>query len=45
MKFIVLEDEVVFTLKNNVEVQLGDVRNDLLKIVEAYKKGMPEDEE
>ncbi len=38
-------DEVGFTVKKNVEVQLGDDHNDLLKIVEAYKKGMPEDVE
>jgi len=43
MKFIEVEDEVGFTVKNNVEVQLGDDRNDLLKIVEAYKKGMLEE--
>jgi type I restriction enzyme M protein len=32
-------------VKNNVEVPLGNDRNDLLKIVEAYKKGIPEDME
>ena len=42
--FMAVADEVGFAVKNNVEVQLGDDRNDLLKIVEAYKKGMPEDE-
>lgn len=43
--FMAVADEVGFEVKNNVEVQLGDDRNDLLKIVEAYKKGMPEDME
>ena len=41
--FMAVADEVGFTVKNNVEIQLGDDHNDLLKIVEAYKKGMPED--
>lgn len=40
--FMAVADEVGFEVKNNVEVQLGDDRNDLLKIVEAYKKGTPE---
>ena len=31
-------DEVGFEVKNNVEVPLGNDRNDLLKIVEAYKR-------
>lgn len=43
--FMAVADEVGFTVKNNVEIQLGDDRNDLLKIVEAYKKGMPEEVE
>lgn len=43
--FMAVADEVGFTVKNNVEIQLGDDHNDLLKIVEAYKKGMPEDME
>ena len=43
--FMAVADEVGFTVKQNVEVQLGDDHNDLLKIVEAYKKGMPEDVE
>ena len=43
--FMAVADEVGFTVKQNVEVQLGDDHNDLLKIVEAYKKGMPEDME
>ena len=43
--FMAVADEVGFEVKNNVEVHLGDDRNDLLKIVEAYKKGMPEDME
>jgi len=41
--FMAVADEVGFTVKQNVEKQLGDDHNDLLKIVEAYKKGMPED--
>lgn len=41
--FMAVADEVGFTVKNNVEIQLGDDHNDLLKIVEAYKKGMPDD--
>ena len=41
--FMAVADEVGFTVKQNVEVQLGDDHNDLLKIVEAYKKGIPED--
>ncbi|MBN1048295.1 N-6 DNA methylase [Clostridium botulinum] len=40
--FMAVADEVGFAVKNNVEIQLGDDHNDLLKIVEAYKKGMPE---
>lgn len=43
--FMAVADEVGFTVKQNVEVQLGDDHNDLLKIVEAYKKGMPEEME
>lgn len=43
--FMAVADEVGFTVKQNVEIQLGDDHNDLLKIVEAYKKGMPEDME
>ena len=43
--FMAVADEVGFTVKQNVEVQLGDDHNDLLKIVEAYKKGMLEDME
>ncbi|MUL33941.1 HsdM family class I SAM-dependent methyltransferase [Priestia megaterium] len=43
--FMAVADEVGFEVKNNAEVPLGDDRNDLLKIVEAYKKGMPEDKE
>ncbi len=41
--FMAVADEVGFTVKNNVEKQLGDDRNDLLKIVKAYKKGMLEE--
>lgn len=33
-------EEIGFDVKNKVEVRLGNDRNDLLKIVEAYKKGM-----
>lgn len=40
--FMAVADEVGFTVKQNVEIQLGDDRNDLLKIVEAYKKGIPD---
>jgi type I restriction enzyme M protein len=43
--FMAVADEVGFIVKNNVEKQLGDDHNDLLKIVEAYKKGIPEDME
>lgn len=43
--FMAVADEVGFTVKQNVEIQLGDDHNDLLKIVEAYKKGIPEDVE
>ena len=43
--FMAVADEVGFEVKNNSEVHLGDDRNDLLKIVEAYKKGVPEDME
>lgn len=43
--FMAVADEVGFTVKQNVEIQLGDDHNDLLKIVEAYKKGISEDEE
>jgi len=41
--FMAVADEVGFTVKQNVEVQLGDDHNDLLNIVEAYKKGIPSD--
>lgn len=40
--FMAVADEVGFAVKNNVEIQLGDDHNDLLKIVEAYKKGIPD---
>jgi type I restriction enzyme M protein len=40
--FMAMADEVGFMVKQNVEIQLGDDHNDLLKIVEAYKKGMLE---
>ena len=43
--FMAVADEVGFTVKQNVEIQLGDDHNDLLKIVDAYKKGNPEDVE
>ena len=38
--FMAVADEVGFTVKQNVEVQLGDDHNDLLKIVDVYKKGV-----
>lgn len=37
--FMAVADEIGFDVKNKVEVQLGNDRNDLLKIVDAYKKG------
>lgn len=40
--FMAVADEIGFEVKNNVEVFLGDDRNDLLKILEAYKKGVPQ---
>lgn len=43
--FMAVADEVGFTVKQNVEIQLGDDHNDLLKIVEAYKKGIEQDGE
>ncbi|PGD70267.1 HsdM family class I SAM-dependent methyltransferase [Bacillus wiedmannii] len=43
--FMAVADEVGFEVKNNAEIQLGDDKNDLLKIIEAYKKGIPEDNE
>lgn len=43
--FMAVADEIGFTVKQNVEIQLGDDHNDLLKIVEAYKKGIPEGDE
>jgi type I restriction enzyme M protein len=42
--FMAVADEIGFDVKNKVEVHLGNDRNDLLKIVDAYKKGMPEKE-
>lgn len=38
--FMAVAEEIGFDVKNKHEVQLGNDRNDLLKIVEAYKKGM-----
>lgn len=38
--FMAVADEIGFDVKNKYEVQLGNDRNDLLKIVEAYKKGI-----
>lgn len=43
--FMAVAEEVGFTVKQNVEIQLGDDHNDLLKIVDAYKKGNPEEVE
>ncbi|MGH0777860.1 HsdM family class I SAM-dependent methyltransferase [Bacillus cereus] len=37
--FMAVADEIGFDVKNKVEVQLGNDRNDLLRIVDAYKKG------
>lgn len=37
--FMAVADEVGFSVKQNVEIQLGDDHNDLIKIVQAYKKG------
>ncbi|MEC2078711.1 HsdM family class I SAM-dependent methyltransferase, partial [Metabacillus fastidiosus] len=37
--FMAVADEIGFDVKNKIEVQLGNDRNDLLKIVDAYKKG------
>jgi len=36
--FMAVADEVGFMVKTNVEIQLGDDHNDLLKIIDAYKK-------
>jgi type I restriction enzyme M protein len=38
--FMAVAEEIGFDVKNKVEVQLGNDRNDLLKIVDAYKKGV-----
>lgn len=38
--FMAVANEIGFEVKNNVEVFLGNDRNDLLRIVEAYKKGI-----
>ncbi|GFZ93754.1 hypothetical protein GCM10008018_45200 [Paenibacillus marchantiophytorum] len=38
--FMAVAEEIGFDVKNKHEVQLGNDRNDLLKIVEAYKKGI-----
>jgi type I restriction enzyme M protein len=38
--FMAVADEIGFDVKNKHEIQLGSDRNDLLKIVDAYKKGM-----
>ncbi|MEC1663617.1 HsdM family class I SAM-dependent methyltransferase [Bacillus halotolerans] len=37
--FMAVADEIGFDVKSKVEVQLGNDRNDLLKIVDSYKKG------
>ncbi len=37
--FMAIAEKVGFTVKQNVEILLGDEHNDLLKIVEEYKKG------
>lgn len=38
--FMAVADEIGFDVKNKVEVQLGNDHNDLLKISDAYKRGM-----
>lgn len=38
--FMAVADEIGFDVKNKVEVNIGNDRNDLLKIVEAYKRGI-----
>lgn len=38
--FMAVADEIGFDVKNKHEVPLGNDRNDLLKIVKAYKKGI-----
>jgi type I restriction enzyme M protein len=37
--YMAVADKVGFTVKNQIEIQLGDDQNDLLKIIDAYKKG------
>ncbi|MCG8602024.1 MAG: N-6 DNA methylase, partial [Verrucomicrobiales bacterium] len=43
--FMAVADEVGFDVKANKEVLLGPERNDLVSIVESYKKGQPEEAE
>lgn len=38
--FMAVADKVGFTVKNKVEIQLGDDHNDLLKILDAYKRAI-----
>ncbi|UOW69056.1 HsdM family class I SAM-dependent methyltransferase [Paraclostridium bifermentans] len=40
--FMSVANSVGFIVKKNVEIQLGDDYNDLLKIVDIYKQGMDE---
>lgn len=43
--FMAVANEVGFTVKNKVETQLGESRNDLNKIRDAYEQGPQEDRE
>ena len=36
--FMAVADQVGFTVKNKVEIQLGDDHNDLLRIIDNFKK-------
>ena len=38
--FMAVADEIGFEVKNNAEVYSANIKNDLLRIVEAYKKGV-----
>ncbi|KAJ49385.1 type I restriction enzyme M protein [Clostridium tetanomorphum] len=42
--FMAVADEIGFTVKKNVEIQLGDDHNDLLKIIDAYKSGKSDEQ-
>jgi type I restriction enzyme M protein len=41
--FMAVANEVGFTVKNKVEIQLGESRNDLNRILAAYEQGPQED--